>query len=122
MEQDHEEYESMTKIHPTAIVDTHADLAASAEIGPYCVVGPDVVIGERSVLHNHVTVQNSTSIGEDNVFYPFSVIGADPQDRKFHGEMARCEIGDRNQIREHVTVHRGTGNGGGLTRIGDDTC
>ena len=110
---------SMPTIHPTAIIDPSATLADSVTIGPYCFVGPDVVIGEGSVLHNHVTVQSLTKIGRDNLFYPYSVIGADPQDRKFKGESTTLHIGDRNKIREHVTIHRGTGNGGGDTRVGN---
>lgn len=110
----------MTRIHPTAIIDPAADVAATAEIGPYCVIGPEVVIGDRCRLHNHVTVQALTTIGAENDIYPHAVIGADPQDRKFAGERAVCEIGDRNCIREHVTIHRGTGNGGGITRLGND--
>ena len=110
----------MTHIHPTAIVDSEAKIAETATIGAYCIIGPDVVVGDHSVLHNHVTIQRSTIIGESNVFYPFSVIGADPQDRKYHGEFSVCEIGNHNQIREHVTIHRGTGNGGGVTRIGNE--
>jgi UDP-N-acetylglucosamine acyltransferase len=110
----------MASIHPTAFVDSSARLADSVEVGPYCVIGPGVEIGARTRLHNHVTIQSLTTIGADNAIYPFSVIGADPQDRKFHGERTICEIGDRNTIREHVTVHRGTGNGGGVTRIGHD--
>ncbi len=110
---------TMPKIHPTAIVDPSARLAAGVEVGPYCVIGPEVVIGEGTILHNHVTLQCLTTIGRENVFYPFSVIGADPQDRKFGGERTTLVIGDRNTIREHVTIHRGTGNGGALTHIGD---
>jgi len=110
----------MSQIHPTAIIEPGARIAPTARIGPYCVIGPEVEIGEGTVLHNHVTVQSFTRIGRDNVFYPYSVIGADPQDKKFRGEPAWCEIGDRNQIREQVTIHRGTGNGGGVTRIGSD--
>lgn len=110
----------MATIHPTAIVNSSAQIASGAEIGPYCIIGPDVRIGEHTVLHNHVTVQSLTTIGSDNILYPYSVIGADPQDRKWRGERATCVIGDRNAIREHVTVHRGTGNGGGVTRIGSD--
>lgn len=109
----------MTTVHPTAIIDPTACLADSVVVGPYCVIGPDVEIGEGTVLHNHVTVQALTSIGRDNVFYPFSVIGADPQDRKYRGERTTLVIGDRNKIREHVTIHRGTGNGGGITRVGN---
>ncbi|UCD73844.1 MAG: acyl-ACP--UDP-N-acetylglucosamine O-acyltransferase [Phycisphaerales bacterium] len=110
----------MATIHPTAIIDPTAQIAASAEIGPYCVVGPEVAIGEHTVLQNHVTVSALTTIGDDNIFYPYSVIGADPQDLKFRGERATCAIGDHNRIREHVTIHRGTANGGGITRIGSN--
>ncbi len=110
----------MPAIHPTAVVDASARIAGSARIGPYCVVGPEVVIGAETILYNHVTVQALTTIGQDNRIYPFAVIGADPQDRKYRGERAVCVIGDRNRIREHVTVHRGTSNGGWVTRIGDD--
>lgn len=110
----------MMKIHPTTIVDPSAEIADSVEIGPYCVIGPDVTVGAGTILHNHVTVQALTTIGEENIFYPYSVIGADPQDRKYHGERAVCIIGDRNAIREHVTIHRGTGNGGAVTRLGND--
>ncbi len=85
----------MPTIHPTAIVDASAVLADSVQVGPYCVIGPDVTIGERTALHNHVIVQSLTTIGVDNEIYPFSVIGADPQDRKFQGEAAYCTIGDR---------------------------
>ena len=110
----------MTNIHPTAIVDSSARIAPSAEIGPYCVIGPEVTIGDRTRLHNHVVVHSLTTIGDDNEFFPFSVIGADPQDRKFSGERSICDIGSRNQIREHVTIHRGTANGGAVTRLGSD--
>lgn len=110
----------MPTIHPTAIIDPTARLASNVVIGPYCVIGPDVAIGEGTVLHNHVSVQALTTIGRQNTFYPYSVIGADPQDRKFHNERTTLVIGDRNKIREHVTIHRGTGNGGGMTCIGND--
>jgi UDP-N-acetylglucosamine acyltransferase len=110
----------MTRIHPTAIVDRSAELHESVEVGPYSVIGPQVRIGEGTVLHNHVTIPTLTTLGRFNTIYPFTVIGADPQDRKFHGEHSVCVIGDHNNIREHVTVHRGTANGGGETRLGSD--
>ena len=110
----------MPTIHPTAIVDASAEIADTAAIGPYCVIGPEVSIGRGTVLHNHVIIQSLTTIGEDNRIYPYAVLGADPQDRKFRGERAYCVIGDRNRIREHVTIHRGTENGGGTTRVGSD--
>jgi UDP-N-acetylglucosamine acyltransferase len=110
----------MATIHPTAIVDPTATVADSVVVGPYCVIGPEVSLDAGTVLHNHVIVQALTTIGQDNEVYPFAVLGADPQDRKFKGERAFCVIGDRNRIREHVTVHRGTANGGYYTRIGND--
>ena len=99
-------------IHPTAIIDETATVHDTAEIGPWCVVGPDVTIGSGTELMSHVVIQRDTVIGSENRFYPYSVIGVDPQDRKYDGERTVCEIGDRNEIREHVTIHRGTGNGG----------
>ncbi len=110
----------MKSIHPTAIIDPKAELGENVEIGPYCVVGPYVEIGSGSRLLNHVTITGPTTIGVDNTVYPFSVIGADPQDLKFRGEDAPCAVGDRNVIREHVTIHRGTRTGGGITRVGSD--
>ncbi len=110
----------MNRVHPTAIIDPKAELGQNIEIGPYCVIGPHVEIGNGSVLHNHVSIGGPTTIGRDNEIYPFTVIGAAPQDLKFRGEAAILMIGDRNVIREHVTIHRGTENGGGITRIGDD--
>jgi len=107
-------------IHPSAVIDPSACIADSVIIGPSCVVGPDVQIGSGTHLYNHVTVQCNTTIGEDNRFYPFCVIGGDPQDKKFDGETTTLHIGNRNQIREHVTIHRGTGHGVGNTTIGDD--
>ncbi|MDP7005723.1 MAG: acyl-ACP--UDP-N-acetylglucosamine O-acyltransferase [Phycisphaerales bacterium] len=110
----------MTNIHPTVIIDPTSSVASDAIIGPSCVIGPHVTIGSGTNLLNHVTVQSDTKIGEDNRIYPFSVIGGDPQDKKYDGEITTLEIGDRNQIREHVTIHRGTKKGGGKTVIGND--
>ena len=76
----------MSNINPTAIIDSSATIADDVHIGPYCVVGPNVTIQSGTRLLNHVTVQCDTDIGEDNIFYPFSVIGGDPQDKKFAGE------------------------------------
>ena len=108
----------MSTINATAIIDPSASLDADVEIGTYCVIGPDVTIGAGTVLRNHVTVGQSTAIGHRNVLHPGCVVGGDPQDRKYDGEPTTCSIGDDNEIREHVTVHRGTGNGGGQTVIG----
>jgi UDP-N-acetylglucosamine acyltransferase len=110
----------MATVHPTAIVDPTAHLDQGATVGPYCVVGPNVVIGSGTTLLNHITVQQDTVVGRDNVIYPYAFIGGDPQDRKYRGEKTILRIGHRNTIREMVTIHRGTGNGGSLTEIGSD--
>jgi UDP-N-acetylglucosamine acyltransferase len=107
-------------IHPTAIVDPSARISPTAEVGPWCVVGPEVSIGDGTVLASHVVVEANTRIGRDNRIFPFAYVGGTPQDKKYAGEKAWCEIGDRNHVREHVTIHRGTENGGGWTRIGSD--
>ncbi|MBL8746245.1 MAG: acyl-ACP--UDP-N-acetylglucosamine O-acyltransferase [Phycisphaerae bacterium] len=108
------------RIHPTAIIHTKAEIDPSVRIGPYCVIGEQVRIGRGTVLHNHVTVQGPTEIGEDNTVYPYAVLGAEPQDLKFQGGETTLVIGHRNKIREHATIHRGTEVGGNRTVIGSD--
>lgn len=108
----------MATIHPTAVVDPSADLAPSVEVGAYCVVGPKVTIGDDCVLRSHSQVVAMTRMGRGNTVHPYAVIGGDPQDLKYHGEPTWLEIGDYNTIREYCSLHRGTGNGGGLTTIG----
>jgi len=108
-----------SNIHPTAIIDPSASIDASVMVGPYCVIGKDVVIGEGTILLNHVTVQCNTTIGSGNKIFPYAVIGGDPQDKKYAGEEPTLTIGDDNEIREHVTIHRGTGKGGGTTAVGN---
>ena len=108
-----------TSIHPTALVDPAADLAAGVEIGPYCVIGPDVRLGEGCRLTSHVAFSGPTTVGPRCRFFPFATIGEQPQDLKFSGERTRLEIGADNTFRESVTIHRGTSGGGGVTRIGD---
>jgi len=110
----------MVKIHPTAIIDPSARLDEGVIVGPWCVVGADTVIGAHSELRSHVVVGPNTTLGTQNIIHPFAIVGGDPQDLKFTGEDTWLVVGDRNQIREHVTIHRGTGNGGGTTRIGSD--
>jgi UDP-N-acetylglucosamine acyltransferase len=107
-------------IHSTAIVDPSARVAESAEIGPYSIVGADVEIGARTKLTAHVFLEGPLTIGEDNVFFPYSTIGVAPQDLKYHGERSGTRIGHRNKIREFVNIHRGTEGGGMLTSVGDD--
>ncbi len=107
-------------IHATAIVDPAAEIDPSADIGPYCVIGKEVAIGARTRLMSHLYVEGPASIGEDNLFYPFSTIGVASQDLKYKGERAETRIGHRNRIRENVTIHRGTQGGGLVTSVGDD--
>ncbi len=107
-------------VHPTAIVDPGAKLDPTAEIGPFCVLGAEVEIGARTRLMAHIFVEGPTTIGEDNVFFPYSSVGVASQDLKYKGERAVTTIGSRNQIREFVTIHRGTEGGGLVTSIGDD--
>ena len=107
-------------IHPTAIVDPLARIAESADIGPYSIVGAEVEIGARTRLVANLYVEGPTWIGEDNIFYPFSSVGVASQDLKYKGERAETRIGDRNRIREFVTIHRGTQGGGLVTSIGSD--
>jgi len=107
-------------IHPAAIVDPGARVADSAEIGPFSVIGADVVIGARTQVMAHVFMEGPLEIGEDNIFFPYSTVGVAPQDLKYRGERSATRIGDRNRIREFVTIHRGTEGGGMLTSIGDD--
>ena len=107
-------------IHPTAIVSPEACIGAGVVIGPYCRIGDRVAIGDRCRLESHVVVEGPTTIGEDNRFFPFCVIGVQPQDLKFQGEETYLAIGSNNVFREYVNIHRGTRGGGGHTRIGDN--
>ncbi len=107
-------------IHPTAIIDPGAEVHPTVEVGPYVVVGAEVRIGARTRLMGHLFLEGPTTIGEDNLFYPFASVGVASQDLKYHGERTETRIGDRNRIREFVTIHRGTEGGGGITRIGSD--
>ncbi len=107
-------------IHSTAIVDRSAKIASSCLIGPYCVIGADVELGDRCQLVSHVAIEGPTKIGARNRFFPFSSIGMAPQDLTYAGEPTRLEIGDHNEIREFVTISRGTIKGGGVTRVGNN--
>lgn len=107
-----------SRIHPTAVVDPSAALGAGVEIGPYSVIGAEVSIGAGTRIGPHCTVLGPTRIGCDNHFHGHAAIGGEPQDKKYRGERVELEIGDGNVVREFVTINRGTGEGGGLTRIG----
>ena len=111
---------SAPRVHPTALVDAKARLGDGCEVGPFCIVGPDVVMGPGNRLMNHVTITGHTTVGADNTFFPNAVIGSVPQDKKYRGEDTQLTIGDRNSIREAVTMHTGTVGGGGFTRVGSD--
>jgi UDP-N-acetylglucosamine acyltransferase len=107
-------------IDPRAIVDPGADIADGVEIGPFSIIGPDVEIGPGCRIGPHVVVKGPTRIGRDNRIFQFASIGEVSQDKKYRGERTVLEIGDRNVIREYVTLHLGTVQGGGVTRIGND--
>ncbi|MGH8118093.1 MAG: acyl-ACP--UDP-N-acetylglucosamine O-acyltransferase [Rhodanobacteraceae bacterium] len=108
------------RIHPTAIIDPGARLAGDVTVGPYTVIGAEVEIGAGSRVDAHALIQGPTRIGRDNHIYAFASIGGDPQDKKYRGERSELVIGDGNTIHEFVTINRGTADGGGTTRIGDD--
>jgi UDP-N-acetylglucosamine acyltransferase len=108
-------------VHPTAIIDARAKVPASCQVGPYCVIGQEVELGENCRLISHVAIEGPTKIGAHNCFFPFCAIGMDPQDVSYKGEGTRLEIGDHNEIRECVTISRGTVKGGGVTRLGSHT-
>jgi UDP-N-acetylglucosamine acyltransferase len=107
-------------IHPSAQVDPGARIGARVSIGAYTIVGPDVDIGEGTSIGPHCVITGPTRIGADNRIYSHAALGSDPQDKKFASERSELVIGDRNTIREFTTFSRGTGDGGGATRIGDD--
>ena len=107
-------------IDKTAIIDSNAKISKNVTIGPYSVIGQNVVIGEGTVVQSHVNITGNTTIGKNNLIYPFSSIGNDPQDLKYKGEKTLLEIGDNNKIREYVTINPGTVGGGGKTKVGNN--
>jgi UDP-N-acetylglucosamine acyltransferase len=109
----------MSLIHPTAIIDPGAVIGEGTKVGPYSIIGPHVVLGRDNTVGPHVVVEGRTIIGDGNSFFQFSSIGAVPQDLKYHGEPSELHIGNRNIIRECVTLQPGTAGGGMVTKIGD---
>lgn len=107
-------------IDPRACVDSSARIAENVTIGPWSVIGPEVEIGPGTWVGPHVVIKGPTRIGADNKIFQFASVGEDPQDKKYQGERATLEIGDSNIIRECCTINRGTGQGGGVTRIGNE--
>ncbi|MGQ0526776.1 MAG: acyl-ACP--UDP-N-acetylglucosamine O-acyltransferase [Alphaproteobacteria bacterium] len=110
----------MKNIHPTALIETGACIADSAQVGPYCVVGPYVTLGEKAILKSHVVIEGRTAIGEGTIIYPFTSLGTQPQDLKYAGEPSELIIGRNNVIREHVTMNPGTQGGTMKTIVGDN--
>lgn len=108
-----------TSVHPTALIDPSAELDDGVVVGPFCVVGAAVSIGKNTRLISHISIQGPTRLGERNTVHPFAALGGPPQDRAYKGEKTRLEIGDDNEIREHVTAHRGTVKSDGVTVIGN---
>jgi UDP-N-acetylglucosamine acyltransferase len=106
------------RVHPTAIVAEGAEIGAGCVIGPYCTIGANVVLGEGCELVSHVVLDGHTTFGARNKVWSFACLGIAPQDLKYAGEPTKTVFGDDNQIREYVTVSRGTTGGGGLTKIG----
>jgi len=109
-----------SQIHPTAVIASGAELGVDVAIGPYSVVGPSVKIGDRTRIGPQVVIDGVTTIGCDNVIVGQANLGGPPQDLSYRGEATRLEIGERNTVREFVTVNLGTIKGGGLTKIGSD--
>jgi len=107
-------------IDPTAVIDSAADLAGGVSVGPYSIIGPDVVIGADTTIGPHVVINGPTHIGRENRIFQFASIGDAPQDKKYAGEPTRLEIGDRNTIREFVSINRGTVQDRGVTALGND--
>ena len=107
-------------IHPTALIDPAAELAEDVRVGPYSVIEANVTIGAGSDIGPHVVIKGTTRIGSQNRIFQFASIGEEPQDKKYAGEPTSLEIGDRNTIREFVTINRGTAQDDGVTRLGDD--
>lgn len=107
-------------IHPSAIIDSSAVIADDVTIGPFTVIGAGVEIGPGCEIASHVVINGPTKIGKNNRIFQFASIGEEPQDKKYHGEDTLLEIGDNNLIRESVTINRGTVQGGGITRVGNN--
>lgn len=110
----------MPDVHPLSVIHPNACLSADVVVGPFCTIGPDVTLGKGTRLISHVAIDGKTTIGDNNIFYPASVIGFAPQDLKYNGEPTELVIGNGNTIREGVTLNTGTVQGGGITVLGDN--
>ncbi len=110
----------MSQIHPNSFISEKVQLGKNIKIGPFCYLDGDIKIDDNTELKSHVVVSGNTSIGKNNIFYPFSNIGCDPQDLKYEGEESHLKIGDNNIFRENVTISKGTKDGGMKTLIQDN--
>lgn len=110
----------MSQVHESSVVDPGAKLGKDVRIGPFCVIGPNVSLGDGCKLHSHVVIEGNTTLGSQCEIFPFASLGHVPQDLKYRGEESRLIIGDRNRVREYVTMNPGTEGGGGITRVGSD--
>ncbi|MBT2321171.1 acyl-ACP--UDP-N-acetylglucosamine O-acyltransferase [Variovorax paradoxus] len=110
----------MTQVHPTAIVDSQAELDPTVSVGPYVVIGRHVRVGAGTTIGSHCVIEGRTTIGRDNRIFQFASLGAVPQDKKYAGEPTELVIGDRNTIREFCTFNIGVPGAGGVTRVGSD--
>ena len=106
-------------VHPTAIIHPRALVSSRVTVGPYSLIGENVEVGEDTEVMSHAVIDGRTRMGKNNRVFPYASIGLAPQDLKYRGEPTRVEIGDGNSIREFVTIHRGTAEGQGVTRIGN---
>ena len=111
--------QASVSIHPLAVVHPDARLGRGVEIGPFCLVGEKARIGDGTKLFSNVIINGHTVIGRDNEIHPFAVIGGTSQDKKYRGEISYVRIGDRNVLREYVSINRGTGSETD-TVLGDD--
>lgn len=111
---------AMGKIHPTAVIDTDAELDSSVTVGPFTTIGPHVRIAAGTSIGSHCVIEGRTTIGTDNTIFQFNSLGAVPQDKKYAGEPCELVIGDRNTIREFCTFNIGTANDKAVTRLGND--
>lgn len=107
----------MSQVHPNSFISKDVELGSNVTIGPFCYLNGNIKIDDNTELKSHVTISGKTSIGKNNIFYPFSNIGCDPQDLKFKGEDSELIIGNNNTFRENTTISKGTKDGGMKTII-----